>query len=138
MAQQTVPVRTSDLRAGPATVDAAARNPYADDAQALATGRQLYTGMNCAGCHGGAGGGGIGPPFADTDWIYGGDPENIVQSILQGRPNGMPAFGGMLPPSEAWKLAAFVAGLSKGAAPGGGRGPAIGPPGRGRADGAQR
>ena len=35
-----------------------------------------------------------------------------MQSILQGRPNGMPAFGGKLPESEAWKIAAFVRSLS--------------------------
>jgi cytochrome c oxidase cbb3-type subunit 3 len=100
--QQRIPVRTSDLRAGGRLPDVAARNPYAGDSEGMAAGRLLYRSMNCSGCHGGAGGGGI----------YGGNPENIVQSILQGRPNGMPAFGGMLPMSEAWKIAAFVKSLS--------------------------
>ena len=111
-----VPVVTSDLRAGGAPSEPATRNPYAQDEHALVAGRELYAAMNCAGCHGPAGGGGIGPPLADATWIYGSEPENIVQSILQGRPNGMPAFGPKLPASEAWKIATFVEQLSKKAA----------------------
>ena len=122
---QPVPVVTSDLRAGGVPAQPAARNPYAHDEHALAAGRQLYGAMNCAGCHGPSGGGGIGPPLADAAWIYGGEPENIVQSILQGRPNGMPAFGPKLPASEAWKIATFVQQLSKKSA-GAGDSPAIG------------
>ena len=122
---QPVPVITSDLRAGGVPAEPAARNPYAQDEHALTAGRQLYGAMNCAGCHGPSGGGGIGPPLADAAWIYGSEPENIVQSILQGRPNGMPAFGPKLPTSEAWKIATFVQQLSRKAA-GAGDSPAIG------------
>ena len=101
-------LRTSELQAGGETEDVAARNPYAGDGVAIAEGRDLYLQMNCAGCHGPNGGGGIGPPFADADWIYGDQPENVVQSILQGRPNGMPSFAGRLPAAHAWKIAAYV------------------------------
>ena len=105
-------LRTSDLSAGGGRRDVAVVNPYADDPVARAEGRALYASMNCAGCHGPAGGGGIGPPLADAEWIYGGQPENVVQSILQGRPNGMPSFGGKLPSGDAWKIAAYVATLA--------------------------
>ena len=107
------PVTLSDLRAGDARPVEDVVNPYVDDAQALAAGRDLYMQMNCAGCHGPAGGGGIGPPLADAQWIYGEAPENIVRAILEGRPNGMPAFGAKLPPSEAWKIATYVRDLGK-------------------------
>ena len=30
----------------------------------------------------------------DDKWIYGYEPEQIFATISQGRPNGMPAFGG--------------------------------------------
>lgn len=110
-AGDTAALRISDLSAGGARVDLAMRNPYADDANAVAAGRTLYGAMNCGGCHGGKGGGGIGPPLADADWIYGGQPENIVDAILRGRPNGMPSFGARLPATEAWKIAAYVATL---------------------------
>lgn len=101
-------VQTSELQAGPPAVDYASRNPYEGDPTAMQQGRRLYSNMNCAGCHGAEGGGGIGPPLADHDWIYGGQPENIVQAILQGRPNGMPKFGPHLPEDEAWKIATYV------------------------------
>lgn len=101
-------IRTSALQAGPGTVMPEAPNPYAADGAALAEGRGLYLGMNCHGCHGSAGGGGIGPPLADADWIYGGADANIYQAIMQGRPNGMPTYGARLPEESAWKIAAFV------------------------------
>ena len=68
--------------------------------------------MNCAGCHGARGGGGIGPPFADNDWIYGGAPGQIFASIAQGRPNGMPSFGGRLPSESIWRIVSFVESLT--------------------------
>ena len=126
MAQQGVPVITSGIIAGRGGTDSAATNPYASDEHALVAGRELYMAMNCAGCHGTEGGGGMGPPFADADWIYGSEPENIVQSILQGRPNGMPAFGPTLPASEAWKIATYVKKLGAAAEQSGGGNPAIG------------
>ena len=104
-------VRTSELLAGPPRAQAAMANPYEGDRTATAEGRRYYTWFNCAGCHGGAGGGGIGPPFADEDWIYGGEPANVFQSIVQGRPNGMPSFGGQIPTEQVWKLVAFVRSL---------------------------
>jgi cytochrome c oxidase cbb3-type subunit 3 len=106
-------VRTSDLHAGGRVESAPARNPYEGDGNALAEGARLYTWFNCTGCHGGKGGGGIGPPLADTDWIYGGEPENIFQTIVQGRPNGMPAFGSQIPSEQVWKIVAFVRTLSE-------------------------
>ena len=101
-------VMTTELQAGPPAPGARIVNPYADDERALADGERLYGWFNCAGCHGANGGGGMGPPFADGSWIYGSDPENIFASIVRGRPNGMPAFGGRIPDDQVWKLAAYV------------------------------
>lgn len=101
-------VRTSELVAGPSDSLPPVENPYADQPGVEAQGRQLYQAFNCGGCHGGEGGGGIGPPLADEDWIYGGSPANIYASIVQGRPNGMPAFGPGLQGEAVWKLAAYV------------------------------
>ena len=104
-------VRTSDLAAGASNPAPNVANPYAEDQAAIAQGRQLFMSFNCAGCHGGAGGGGIGPPLADEQWIYGGSDANIYASIVQGRPNGMPAFGPSLQGEVVWKLAAYVKSL---------------------------
>lgn len=100
-------VRTTGFVAGPPHPDPVMRNPFAGDARALAEGRRLYGWYNCGGCHGMMGGGGIGPPFADDAWIYGSESANIFQSIVQGRPNGMPAFG-RLADDHVWKLVLHV------------------------------
>lgn len=107
-------VRTSDLVAGGAVPTPAAPDPYKDDEASIAQGRQIYAAFNCGGCHGSEGGGGIGPPFADADWIYGGEPANIYASVVQGRPNGMPAFGARMTGEPVWKIAAFVRSLGPG------------------------
>jgi cytochrome c oxidase cbb3-type subunit 3 len=100
-------VLTSDLQAG-APMRASTRNPLEGDQRALAEGERLYLWMNCAGCHGPKGGGAIGPPLRDADWIYGRDPAVIHQSIRQGRPNGMPSFGGRLPDAQIWQIVLYV------------------------------
>jgi cytochrome c oxidase cbb3-type subunit III len=105
-------LRTSTLEAGPATVESLRTNPYEGDVREIAEGERLYGWMNCAGCHGPQGGGGIGPPLADHDWTYGGESEHIYQAIMQGRPNGMPAFQGKVTDASAWRIAAFVRSLS--------------------------
>jgi cytochrome c oxidase cbb3-type subunit 3 len=106
-------VRTSELHAGPVRETPRVDNPYSGNEVARAEGARLYGWFNCAGCHGPQGGGGIGPPFADAEWIYGEEPQNIFQSIVQGRPNGMPAFGGQIPDQEVWKIVLHVQSLSK-------------------------
>lgn len=104
-------VSADDFQAGLPRDIPMAPNPLAEDANAQARGRELFVWFNCAGCHGMEGGGGIGPPLLDAQWIYGGEPANIFQSIAQGRPNGMPAYGGKIPDSEIWKLELYVRSL---------------------------
>jgi cytochrome c oxidase cbb3-type subunit 3 len=67
--------------------------------------------MNCVGCHA-HGGGGMGPPLMDNKWRYGGRMEDIVYTILNGRPNGMPPFKGRVTEQQAWQLASYVRSLS--------------------------
>lgn len=101
----------SRLQPGKPVVPVRVRNPYEDDPEGVAEGRRLYHWYNCSGCHFN-GGGGIGPPFLDEDWIYGGEAQNIYDSIMRGRPNGMPAYGGRIPEMQAWQIAAFVRSMS--------------------------
>ena len=54
----------------------------------------------------------MGPPLMDDQWIYGSAPANIVATILEGRPNGMPAFRGKIPDHQAMQLAAYVRSIS--------------------------
>lgn len=84
------------------------QNPYAGDAQAVDEGERLYGWYNCAGCHGQLGGGGMGPPLRDEDWIYGGDAISIYESIMEGRPEGMPTWQGKIPEDQGWKIVAYI------------------------------
>lgn len=84
---------------------------YENNAFQMAQGERLFSWMNCSGCHS-HGGGGMGPPLMDNKWRYGGRMEDIVYTILNGRPNGMPPFKGRVTDQEAWQLAAYVKSLS--------------------------
>ncbi len=103
---------TSGIQAGANGSRQTYANPYEGNVQALKEGERLYTWFNCADCHGVQGGGGMGVPLADFKWIYGESPAHIFQSILQGRPQGMPAFAGKISESDTWKLVAYVQSLS--------------------------
>jgi cytochrome c oxidase cbb3-type subunit 3 len=99
---------------GPIEVDVD-RSAYERNAYHLSEGQRLYKWFNCSGCHFN-GGGGIGPPLMDDEWIYGGELENIVATIREGRPNGMPAFRAKVPDEQTWQIAAYVrsmAGLAR-------------------------
>ena len=84
---------------------------YDESAYTVAEGEHLYANFNCSGCHSN-GGGGIGPPLMDNQWIYGSDPANIFATIMEGRPNGMPSFRGKIPENQAWQVVAYVRSLS--------------------------
>ncbi|MEX6506766.1 cytochrome c [Jiella sp. M17.18] len=86
-------------------------NPKSDEA-AVQRGMRYFNQMNCIGCHAPNGGGGMGPSLSNSMFIYGKKPENIYLSILQGRPAGMPAWGGMLPDQVIWDLVAYIRSLS--------------------------
>ena len=106
-ASAETPVRASALHAGPGVPEPTV-TAYQNNAWAIGEGQRLYAQMNCAGCHSPGGGGGIGPAFTDDDWIYGSQPENVFDTIVKGRPNGMPSYRGRLGNSEVWKLVAYV------------------------------
>jgi cytochrome c oxidase cbb3-type subunit 3 len=62
-----------------------ARNP-----KAMAIGERLFA-NNCAGCHGSDARGGKGfPNLTDKDWLWGGTPERIKETITNGRTGMMP------------------------------------------------
>lgn len=68
----------------------------AGNAEANDIGRRLFA-NNCAVCHGSDGRGAPGfPNLADNNWQYGGEPEQILASIRNGRNGVMPALGGAL------------------------------------------
>src|SRR5689334_22220290 len=101
----------SDIRAGGTPSPYTPEFAYQSNAYAISQGKQLYEWFNCKGCHA-DGGGAIGPALMDDQWIYGDAPQNIYATIVQGRPNGMPSFGGKIPPQQVWQLVAYVRSLA--------------------------
>ena len=78
----------------------------ANDPQAMAIGERLFL-NNCSQCHGSDARGSKGfPNLTDGDWLYGGAPENIKETITQGR------FGMMPPQAEAVGTAEDVRNLA--------------------------
>jgi cytochrome c oxidase cbb3-type subunit III len=89
------------------------KNPVAGDPAAVQRGWKYFLGFNCVGCHADNGGGGMGPALSNRKWIYGSEPADIYLTIVQGRPNGMPAWGPMLPDNVVWDLVAYVLSISQ-------------------------
>ena len=92
----------------PAAVEDLARDP-----KALAIGERLFL-NNCAACHGSDAKGSKGfPKLTDTDWLHGGSPEKISETLHAGRNGMMPpmaaAVGG---PEEVRQVANYVLSLS--------------------------
>jgi cytochrome c oxidase cbb3-type subunit III len=97
---------------GGAILSAPQQAQYATSAFQIGEGQRLFQWMNCAGCHGPHGGGGMGPSLMDAQWRYGSGMADIVRTIDGGRPNGMPSFHNRLTGQQMWQLAAYVRALS--------------------------
>jgi cytochrome c oxidase cbb3-type subunit 3 len=54
----------------------------------------------------------MGPDLMDDVWIYGSRLEQIHQTLVEGRPNGMPSWGNKVPDQQLWQLAAYVRSMS--------------------------
>ncbi len=89
-------------------------NPFEHDANARRTGAKLYIAYNCIDCHGAGGSGSMGPSLADGRWRFGGRAGEVFESIYQGRPDGMPAWGGRIANDQIWMLVAYVRSLNGG------------------------
>ena len=92
----------------PPTPTAAPTQTVVDD------GGKLFVAYNCVDCHGGGGSGLMAPSLADNRWRYGGAPEQIYRSIVEGRPEGMPRWGPLIPEAQLRKLVAYVQTLGTG------------------------
>lgn len=78
--------------------------------------------VNCVQCHGSGAAGGAGyPNLNDDDWLWGGNIDEIHQTIAHGirynadtdtRVSEMPAFGEILKPEEVHQVAAYVVSLT--------------------------
>jgi cytochrome c oxidase cbb3-type subunit III len=89
-------------------------NPYEGNAQRIAEGAKLFISYNCMDCHGADGSGAMGPSLQDGRWHFGGSAAEVFESIYEGRPDGMPAWGGRIPEADVWRLVSYIRTLSKG------------------------
>src|SRR6185436_16802240 len=95
-------------------VEQLATNP-----SAVSIGHRLYL-DNCAACHGSAGHGNhaVGAPdLTDADWLYGGDGDTVLKSILEGRNGMMPPQGPALGHNGTNAVASYVVSRSGTIAP---------------------
>jgi len=85
----------------------------AKDPAALAIGERLYS-NNCAQCHASDAQGNKGfPNLTDKDWLHGGTPEKITETIVQGRIGNMPPMAAAVGTEEDVKnVAQYVLSLS--------------------------
>jgi cytochrome c oxidase cbb3-type subunit 3 len=85
----------------------------AQDPQAMGIGERIFL-NNCAGCHGSDARGSKGfPDLTDNDWLWGGAPERIEETITKGRTGMMPPMAAAVGSAEDVKnVANYVLSLS--------------------------
>ncbi len=82
------------------------------DNRAMKMGVRLFA-NNCAVCHGADGGGNFGiPNLTDNDWLYGGSPEAIRSTLVDGRAGNMPAWGPILGEENIAHITEYVLQIS--------------------------
>jgi len=85
----------------------------AKDPKAIQAGQRLFLNY-CSTCHGSdARGARSFPNLRDSDWLYGGTPEAIKHSIMNGRTGIMPPMGAALGDDGVNAVAAYVLSLSR-------------------------
>jgi mono/diheme cytochrome c family protein len=99
------------------------KNPYTNNADRIAEGKELFQSYSCSGCHGGTGGGGMCPPVNGDVWFYGMQDDTLYRLITLGsvemqkagfdRLGGpglqMPPFGQIIKTDdEVWKIIAWI------------------------------
>ena len=88
-------------------------NPFAGNAEAMKTGRQLFLDTGCYNCHGfEAKGGGIAPDLTASKL----DPQQMFRTVYDGRRGTlMPSWGKQLSSDEIWKVVTYLQSLRQGA-----------------------
>jgi len=82
------------------------------DPEAMKTATRLFV-NNCTVCHGSDARGGRGfPNLTDNDWLYGGTPDNIKTTIMNGRNGVMPAWKAALGQDGVLNVSEYVLSLS--------------------------
>lgn len=108
-------VKQANQELAPLYAQFTARKPeeLAGDPAAMAIGERIFM-NNCAQCHGSDARGSKGfPNLADRDWLHGGSPEKIAESITKGRVGNMPPMAAAVGGSDDVRnVAHYVLSLS--------------------------
>lgn len=84
----------------------------AANAEAVGLGRSVFA-NNCSTCHGSDARGARGfPNLVDQDWQWGGEPDTVLATVLNGRQAAMPPFGPVLGDAGVTATVAYVQSLS--------------------------
>lgn len=84
----------------------------AQDDEALRIGQRLFA-TNCSVCHGADARGAFGfPNLTDNDWLWGGEPEQILTTLRQGRQASMAAWLPVIGEQGVRNAAGYVRSLS--------------------------
>lgn len=82
------------------------------DSEAMKVGQRLFI-QNCAQCHGSDARGQRGfPNLTDNDWLYGGSPEQIKETLIKGRVAQMPAWLDAMGKNGIEEVVAYTLSLS--------------------------
>jgi mono/diheme cytochrome c family protein len=112
------------------------KSPFQDFKKVAEEGHQKFMSAGCNGCHGGTGGGGMGPPLTNQVWVYGSDDDTLFRLISLGSDElkkmgftrkgsenvvgPMPPMGGVLKdPDSVWKVIAWIRSINPSSAGGG-------------------
>ena len=83
------------------------------NAEAVAAGKANYT-TNCVACHGADLKGGIGFNLADNEWVHGGNPSQIYDTIMKGvTEKGMPTWAPVLGSGRVADVVAYIVSENK-------------------------
>jgi mono/diheme cytochrome c family protein len=87
-------------------------NPFAGNAEAVKSGRQIFLDTGCYNCHGfEAKGGGIAPDLTASKL----DAQQMFRTVHDGRPGTlMPSWGKQLSSDEIWKVVTYLRSLRSG------------------------
>jgi len=88
----------------------AKQKPSGPTVEDVVEGRKIYLTYGCVGCHGVGGGGGMGKPILDDEWIFGSDDVTLTKLIKGEVPNQtMPsAIGKVLNDEQIRKTLVYV------------------------------
>jgi hypothetical protein len=101
------------------------KSPFPDPSKVADEGHQKFMAAGCNGCHGGTGGGGMGPPLTNSIWVYGNDDDTLFRLIALGTDalqkqgytrkgsesvvGPMPQMGGVVKSDDdLWKIIAWI------------------------------